>query len=209
MRKKIALLIATIFTLALIGCGGNKSNSRDKSGPTATPTPITLENYSGERPAVEIVVQGYGTIKAELYPDIAPISVENFLKLVDSHFYDGLTFHRIIDGFMIQGGAPSAESPQLTPIKGEFAENGVVNTISHVRGILSMARTPEYDSATSQFFITQGDPTYLDGAYAGFGKVLSGMEIVDAICKDTPVLDNNGTVAAESQPVIETIRRAS
>ncbi len=209
MKKIFAGIAAVLSALALIGCGGADSAAKDKSGPTVTPTPITLENYSGDRPAVEIVIRDYGTIKAELYPDIAPISVKNFLDLVDRHFYDGLTFHRIIDGFMMQGGAPNSESPAVTPIKGEFSSNGIENTISHVRGILSMARTPDPDSATSQFFIVQGNPTYLDGAYAGFGKVLSGMDVVDAICKAVPVEDDNGTVLPENQPVIETIRRAA
>lgn len=209
MKKIFALFIAALSALALIGCGGEGSGTKDKSGPPATPTPVTIENYSGERPAVEIVIRDYGTIRAELYPGIAPISVKNFLDLVDRHFYDGLTFHRIIDGFMMQGGAPNSESPDVAPIKGEFSSNGVENTISHVRGILSMARTPDPDSATSQFFIVQGNPTYLDGSYAGFGKVLSGMDVVDAICKNVPVEDDNGSVLPQNQPVIETIRRAS
>ena len=209
MKKILAFIVAAVSAFALMGCGGSSSGAQDKSGPTPSPTPVTLENYSGERPKVEIVIRDYGTITAELYPDIAPISVGNFLKLVDDHFYDGLTFHRIIDGFMIQGGAPNGQSAAVTPIKGEFSANGVVNTISHVRGVLSMARTPDPDSATSQFFIVQGNPTYLDGSYAGFGKVLSGMDVVDAICKAVKVEDNNGTVLAENQPVIETIRRVS
>ena len=207
MKKYLTLILAALTALALIGCG-DKSGAADASSTNVTPTPVTLEDYSGERPAIEIVIKGYGTIKAELYPDIAPKSVENFLKLVDSHFYDGTTFHRIINGFMMQGGAPKEDSPALTPIVGEFSNNGIPNTISHKRGILSMARTPDVNSATSQFFIVQSDATYLDGSYAGFGKVLTGMDIVDKICQEAPVVDDNGTVLTENQPIIETIRRA-
>ena len=122
-------------------------------------------------------------------------------------FYDGLTFHRIIDGFMIQGGDPLGNGTGGADenIKGEFAQNGVENSISHVRGTISMARSQEYDSASSQFFIVQSDSTYLDGQYAGFGTVTEGMEIVDKICQDIPVQDNNGTVSPDDQPVIESI----
>ena len=149
----------------------------------------------------------YGTIKVELDADIAPITVTNFVNLAKGGFYDGLTFHRIIDGFMIQGGDPLGNGTGGADenIKGEFAQNGVENSISHVRGTISMARSQEYDSASSQFFIVQSDSTYLDGQYAGFGTVTEGMEIVDKICQDIPVQDNNGTVSPDDQPVIESI----
>ena len=133
----------------------------------------------------------------------------NFLKLAKSGFYDGLTFHRIIDGFMIQGGDPEGTGygGSDETIKGEFTQNGVENGISHVRGVISMARNGrDMDSASSQFFIVQSDSTFLDGQYAAFGHVTDGMEIVDAICKDIPVEDSNGTVLAENQPVITQIR---
>lgn len=158
---------------------------------------------------VEIDVADYGTIALELDGDTAPITVENFLKLAKSGFYDGLTFHRIIDGFMIQGGDPQGNGMGGSDetIKGEFSANGVENDISHVRGVISMARNGyDMDSASSQFFIVQSDSTFLDGQYAAFGHVTDGMEIVDAICKDTPVEDGNGTVLAENQPVITEIR---
>ena len=156
---------------------------------------------------VVIKVKKYGNIKVELDADTAPISVTNFINLAKKGFYDGLTFHRIIDGFMIQGGDPSGDGTGGSDetIKGEFSDNGVENNISHVRGTISMARSSENDSASSQFFIVQSDSTYLDGQYAGFGKVTSGMDIVDKICKDTPVTDSNGTVEKENQPVIEKI----
>ena len=158
---------------------------------------------------VEIDVADYGTIALELDGDTAPITVENFLKLAKSGFYDGLTFHRIIDGFMIQGGDPQGNGMGGSDetIKGEFSANGVENDISHVRGVISMARNGlDMDSASSQFFIVQSDSTFLDGQYAAFGHVTDGMEIVDAICKDIPVEDSNGTVRAENQPVITQIR---
>ena len=157
---------------------------------------------------IEIQVKDYGTIKAELDGDAAPITVANFLKLAESGFYDGLTFHRIIDGFMIQGGDPKGNGTGGADktIKGEFSQNGVENKLSHVRGTLSMARSQDMDSASSQFVMVQSDCTYLDGQYAAFGTVTEGMELVDKICKDTPVQDNNGTVSAADQPVIESIK---
>ena len=123
------------------------------------------------------------TIKAELYPDVAPITVENFRKLIENKFYDGLNFHRIISGFVIQGGCPQGTGtggPGWN-IKGEFAMNGVENNIKHDRGILSMARSGHPDSAGSQFFIMHAAAPHLDGQYAAFGKVIEGIEVVDEI----------------------------
>ena len=165
--------------------------------------------YAEEDPTVVIEVADYGTITVELYPDIAPITVENFLKLVDEGFYDGLTFHRIISGFMIQGGDPNHNGTGGSgeTIKGEFASNGVENSLSHERGVISMARANDPDSATSQFFIMHADAAYLDGNYAAFGKVTDGMDVVDAICAAAQPTDGNGTIAYEAQPVITSIRR--
>ena len=156
---------------------------------------------------VEMKLKDYGTIELELDSDAAPITVTNFINLVNSKFYDGLTFHRIIDGFMIQGGDPlgNGTGGSSKTIKGEFSENGVKNSISHVRGVISMARSSDYNSASSQFFIVQKDTTSLDGQYAAFGKVISGMDVVDKIAK-VKVEDDNGTVSKENQPVIESIR---
>ena len=157
---------------------------------------------------VEIDVAGYGVITAELYPDKAPITVENFVSLARSGFYDGLTFHRIISGFMIQGGDPKGNGTggSEQKIKGEFSANGVENDLKHERGVLSMARSSMPDSASSQFFIMHEAAPHLDGQYAAFGRVISGMEVVDAICANTPVMDYNGTVARANQPVINSIR---
>ena len=132
---------------------------------------------------VVIEMENGKTIEIELYPDIAPISCENFEKLVNDGFYDGLTFHRVIPGFMIQGGCPlgtGTGGPGWT-IKGEFASNGVKNDLKHTRGVLSMARSMMPNSAGSQFFIMHEDAPHLDGQYAAFGKVVSGMEAVDEI----------------------------
>lgn len=153
-------------------------------------------------------MKDYGTITAELDGDNAPISTANFLKLAGEGFYDGLTFHRIISGFMIQGGDPlgNGMGGSEDEIKGEFSANGVENPLSHTRGAISMARSQNMDSASSQFFIVHEDSTYLDGQYACFGYVTEGMEVVDAICEAVAVEDNNGTVAKENQPVIESIK---
>lgn len=163
--------------------------------------------YSTGKHHAEIVVKNYGTIALELDADVAPITVENFANLVNEGFYNGLTFHRIISGFMIQGGDPlgNGTGGSSKTIKGEFASNGVKNSISHVRGTISMARSSMPNSASSQFFIVHKDSTFLDGQYAAFGTVTSGMEVVDKICAETAVEDDNGTVAKNNQPVIEKI----
>lgn len=146
----------------------------------------------------------HGTMKIELYPEIAPITVANFEKLVGEGFYDGLTFHRIIRGFMIQGGDPEGTGMggSKDKIKGEFASNGVQNNLKHTRGVLSMARSMIRDSASSQFFIMHEDAPHLDGEYAAFGKVVEGIEVVDAIVQNAQVVDRNGTVLPQNQPKI-------
>lgn len=163
--------------------------------------------YNTGKHHAKIVVKNYGTIALELDADVAPITVENFANLVNEGFYNGLTFHRIISGFMIQGGDPlgNGTGGSSKTIKGEFASNGVKNSISHVRGTISMARSSMPNSASSQFFIVHKDSTFLDGQYAAFGTVTSGMEVVDKICAETAVEDDNGTVAKNNQPVIEKI----
>ena len=164
------------------------------------------ETLTGKHHA-EIVVQDYGTIKVELDADQAPITVQNFIDLANSGFYDGLTFHRIIEGFMIQGGTPHGAGTGGSghTIRGEFTQNGVNNTLSHTRGAISMARSSAVNSASSQFFIVHEDSTYLDGSYAVFGYVTEGMDVVDAIATSVTAEDSNGTVAKENQPVIEKI----
>ncbi len=158
---------------------------------------------------VEMSVKDYGKITLELDKENAPITVDNFVKLVNNKFYDGLTFHRIIDGFMIQGGDPNKDGTggSKETIKGEFKNNGVINTISHKRGVISMARSSDANSASSQFFIMHKDNTNLDGSYAAFGHVTSGMDVVDTIIKNTSTYgDENGIVPVDKQPVIEYIK---
>ena len=134
-------------------------------------------------PKIEIIVKDFGTMTAELYPDVAPLTVENFLKLINEKFFDGLIFHRVIPGFMIQGGGFTADFRQkhADAIKGEFAANGVQNTLKHERGVLSMARTNDPNSASSQFFVMHANAYYLDRNYAGFGKLTDGFDVLDKI----------------------------
>ena len=157
---------------------------------------------------VAITVRDYGTITVELDADAAPITVQNFLDLAGSGFYDGLTFHRIREGFMIQGGDPEGTGMGGSDktIKGEFSANGVENPLSHTRGAISMARSSAMDSASSQFFIVQKDSTVLDKQYACFGYVTHGMDVVDAIAADAQPTDGNGTIPADQQPVIESVK---
>jgi len=156
---------------------------------------------------IEITMENGGVIELELSPEKAPITVKNFEKLVSEGFYDGLTFHRIISGFMIQGGDPQGTGMGGSDenIKGEFRMNGVDNDISHKRGVISMARAMDPDSASSQFFICHADSEFLDGQYAAFGHMTSGFEVLDELAK-TPVIDSNGTVPRMAQPKIKTIK---
>ncbi len=207
-----AVILCTCFLIS--GCGGNtessssaKTTSAASSEETTSASSTDTTNYKSSYTAV-IDVKNYGKIKVDLYEELAPITVKNFVSLAKDGFYDGLTFHRIISGFMIQGGDPKGDGTggSEKTIKGEFAQNGVENNLSHTRGVISMARSNDPDSASSQFFIVQADSTYLDGQYAAFGKVTEGMDIVDKICEDTPVTDSNGTVEKANQPVINSIK---
>lgn len=160
--------------------------------------------YATGKHHARLTIENYGTIELELNADAAPITVSRVCQLIQQGFYNGLTFHRIIDGFMMQGGDPKGDGTGGSDlnIKGEFSENGINNPLTHVRGAISMARSSLPDSASSQFFIVQTTTSSLDGSYAAFGQVTSGMDIVDQICKDAKVQDNNGTVAAADQPKI-------
>ncbi len=196
MKKGFAFFLIAVLCLALLASCGKKE-------PEATASP-----YPSGRHYAELVIRDYGTIYLELDADTAPISVTNFLNLANSGFYDGLTFHRIMEGFMIQGGDPEGNGTGGSDenIKGEFKANGVENPLSHTRGALSMARSPyDNNSASSQFFIVHQDSTFLDGNYACFGYVTEGMEVVDAIAKDAKPTDNNGTIPKEEQPVISSV----
>lgn len=154
-----------------------------------------------------IAIEGYGTITVALDGNSAPETVENFVSLAESGFYDGLTFHRIIKGFIMQGGDPNGDGTggSENTITGEFSDNGIENNLSHTRGAVAMARSSDYDSASSQFYIVQEDCTSLDGQYAVFGYVTEGMDIVDEICSSAEPTDDNGTIPANEQPVIISI----
>ena len=176
--KKI-ILAATVCTaiIAAIGCTKNESSTEVKE----SKDDVSVEN--GDLPIATIVVKGYGTIKAELYPSKASNTVNNFISLANSGFYNGLTFHRIIDGFMIQGGCPNGNGmggPGYS-IAGEFSSNGFTNNLKHEKGVLSMARTMQPNSAGSQFFIMHARAPHLDGEYAAFGRVIEGLDVVDKI----------------------------
>ena len=219
MKKKFSfLLVLAVLVMGLSACGSSKSDTTSETkvtkAPKATETaeatkkPESKTTDTKGKHHAKIKVKDYGTIEVELDGDTAPITVANFIKLVNEKFYDGLTFHRIMSGFMIQGGDPlgNGTGGSDETIKGEFSSNGVENNISHKRGVISMARSSDPDSASSQFFIMHQDSTYLDGEYAAFGKVTKGMKVVDKICEDATPTDGNGTIEKADQPVIESIR---
>lgn len=195
MKKIISLFLVFGLIITMTGCGSNKKEKEKEEEKL-----MTGKHY------VKIEIEDYGNIELELDADVAPITVTNFINLVNKKYYDGLKFHRIIKGFMMQGGDGSSQGKSAERIKGEFSANGVENNISHKRGVISMARAANYDSASSQFFIVHEDSEFLDGNYAGFGHVTSGIEVVDKICKEAKVVDDNGTVLDENQPVIKSIR---
>ena len=199
--KTIFVILMSVSLMMLAGCGGGSTEPEPEEPETTKVEGIGIHH-------AEIDIADYGTVSVELDGDTAPITVQNFMDLANSGFYDGLTFHRIIDGFMIQGGDPNGNGTGGSDnnIVGEFAENGYENNIEHVKGVISMARAQDPNSASSQFFIMVADAPYLDGQYAAFGHVTSGQEIVDKIAEDAKPLDSNGTIATEDQPVITTIR---
>ncbi len=208
MKKKVQntkkwILSVAVVLVVLLAVGIVTATKKGEKADTPQTSQLTGKHY------IQIDIADYGTITAELDADAAPITVANFMKLTEAGFYDGLTFHRIISGFMIQGGDPNGNGTGGSEerIKGEFKANGYDNPIAHERGVLSMARSMANDSASSQFFIMHEKAPHLDGQYAAFGRVLTGMDVVDAICQSVPVTDANGTVAKADQPVITSIKR--
>lgn len=225
MTRRRFVGLAGAAALALAGCsssgasdgsakkdGGSSAAGSSSSGSADASSdglwaPEDGDPYATGTHHASIEVEGRGTIEVALNANVAPITVANFCRLANEGFYDGLTFHRVIEGFMIQGGDPNGDGTGGSDqcIKGEFTQNGVSNPISHVRGTISMARSSEFDSASSQFFIMHATNTSLDGKYAAFGNVTSGLEVVDAIAEQTPVQDSNGTVASADQPKISKV----
>ena len=193
--KYIKVLFVLVLLLNIAGCSKKEEKKEETKEENITET--------SEPIYCEITVKDYGKMKLELYPDIAPLTVENFVKLVKDGFYTDNRFHRIIDGFMIQGGMDTSGSVER--IKGEFLSNGIVNDLKHTERVISMARAKDPDSASSQFFIMVGDGSWLDGEYAAFGKVIEGYEVALQIAKDAKPIDNNGSIAQEDMPVIESI----
>ena len=190
--------------VAMVLLGGLLCGCAEKKETPAETAPAAAENLHH----AEIKVKDYGVMTIELDANAAPLTVENFMSLAEEGFYDGLTFHRIMDGFMIQGGDPSGNGSggSGTTIPGEFKSNGWDNSISHVSGTISMARAKHPDSASSQFFIMVGDATYLDGNYAAFGHVTDGLDVALQIAADAEPVDDNGTILPEAQPVIEYVK---
>lgn len=210
MKKKLYAVALLVCVTLLWGTGCSEerpaespeqSSGQEASRPEEDPA---AEDAAEASYTAVIEVDGYGAITVELDASAAPVTVENFVSLAREGFYDGLTFHRIKEGFMIQGGDPNGDGTGGSgqTIRGEFRENGVENNLSHTRGAISMARAQDYDSASSQFFIVHEDSTFLDGGYAAFGYVTEGMEVVDAICADAEPVDDNGSIVPEEQPVI-------
>ena len=207
-RRSFLLASLGVASLCLAGCGSGASGAASTSAASASAvssssasscvTSASGEYASGTHHAT-IEVEGYGAIKLELDADVAPVTVANFAKLAGEGFYDGLTFHRIIEGFMVQGGDPNGNGTGGSDEKivGEFSDNGHPNSISHVRGTIS---------ASSQVFIMQADTPSLDGQYAAFGHVTEGMDVVDAMCEAARPTDNNGTIAAADQPRIASVK---
>ena len=208
MKRCFCIMMTVLAVLTLCACGSKPAASSSPAPSVETAAQAAEANAVFQKVCqAEITVKDYGTIKLELDEGTAPITVANFVKLAKDGFYNGLTFHRIMDGFMIQGGDPRGNGTGGSDekIKGEFKNNGVDNPISHVKGVISMARSNDPDSASSQFFITVADATFLDGSYAAFGRVTEGMEIAEKIARDAKPVDNNGTIPADQQPVIESI----
>jgi peptidyl-prolyl cis-trans isomerase B (cyclophilin B) len=199
-KRILSAIFIPFFLLSFFSCSGSSGSTYYSP----------YDHSFGTVIQAEIVVTDYGTIKLDLYPEVAPITVQNFVDLANSGFYDGLIFHRVASGFVIQGGDPTGTGYGLegqSTIVGEFASNGIVNEISHVRGVISMARKGDnYDSATSQFFIMLSDQereNYLNGNYAAFGCVTEGMEVVDAIAS---VEIDDDSAKPLTDVVIETVR---
>ncbi len=215
----LAVLIvgAVIFGLVILIKDGkytstsSTNNNSSDTNVSSQSSAVTIDKWATSVTATDyavIDIKDYGKISIALDSKTAPITVENFINLANKGFYDGLTFHRIMEGFMMQGGDPNGNGTGGSDkeIKGEFSQNGVKNNLSHVRGAISMARSTPFDSASSQFFIVHKDSIFLDNQYAAFGYVVDGMDIVDEICEKSAPTDDNGTIPSAKQPIINSVK---
>lgn len=219
MKKTIRIIALTMaLVFALCSCGNNTYTSSSDSDTTSPAdntgdglfendkTDSGSENSSdAEHPRVKFTMENGGSFVIELYPEYAPQTVDNFITLVSDGFYDGLTFHRVVEDFMAQGGCPegTGNGGSSKKIKGEFAVNGFEqNVLSHTRGVVSMARATSYNSASSQFFICYSDATFLDGQYAAFGMVVQGMEVVDSFLEIERTIGSDRALSKPVEPII-------
>lgn len=212
--KKLMMGIVCAFLLVLSACSNSGAQTKQESAAQKKDAEAELKIEDlpgsvegGKKYTAVITVKDYGPITLTLDEGVAPETVKNFVKLANEGFYNGLTFHRIMDGFMIQGGDPNGNGTggSSQNVKGEFLSNGFNNTLSHKKGVISMARAMDPNSGSSQFFIMDEDNASLDGNYAAFGYVTEGMDIVQKIADDAKPTDNNGTIEKDQQPVIESI----
>lgn len=210
MKKLLAVLLSLTMLLSFSACGKDNNdtpiNSEEpKTENTASPQPTENSELYADTIGVTIELENGAVMKGELYPNLAPKTVENFVKLAKSNFYDGLIFHRVINGFMIQGGGYDKDMnpKESATIEGEFTANGFENNLKHTKGVLSMARTPDPDSASSQFFIMQEDSPHLDGQYAAFGRITEGLEYIDEIAESkTGTNEKYGMDDVPVEPII-------
>lgn len=223
--KKLIKILSLVLVMTFVFCGC--TNATTTSGTTTSPAGENDYVFSDEKNSaaaettteeteknsasvssgtkVKFTMKKGGDFIIELYPQYAPETVANFVKLVEEGFYDGLTFHRVVDGFMAQGGDPmgTGMGGSDEEIYGEFADNGFAqNTLSHQRGVISMARSSNPDSASSQFFICYDDASFLDGSYAAFGKVIEGMEVVDSFLEGKRVYGSDGALSKPVDPIV-------
>lgn len=207
-KSRILLVLLLVITLCITGCSKEKEQKQTiKTADYSKSENIkSLDQYQTENPVVSMEIENYGTIIIELYPKVAPNTVNNFISLIASGFYDNNTFHRLIPGFVLQGGDPSGTGtggPNYK-IKGEFSENGFDNNLKHTKGIVSMARSQSYDSAGSQFFIMLDTAEHLDGQYAAFGKVIDGWDIIEKIEKEAKVANEDSGQLENNLSIIKT-----
>ena len=211
-KRFLCLLLVLAMMMGLSGCGlvftsasANNSGGSGSGSASGTYTPPALDGNLTY--FADIDIEGYGVITIQLDQAAAPVTCANFVELAESGFYDGLTFHRIIAGFMMQGGDPDGNGygGSENKIVGEFKKNGYENNLAHVRGTVSMARSNAKNSASCQFFICHEDAPHLDGSYAAFGTVIEGMDVVDAVCAAAQPTDSNGSIAKDAQPVMTSV----